>query len=107
MKSVCFFVCLGFLGGREDAGCFFFLFIWFVVGCFFFFFHLLTEVHLRLFLASLLWVMKQHVLAPVSLTSNLLIPGCHPCAAPGYASDNNLAGLLGSRVLQTMEKRGT
>lgn len=74
---------------------------------FFFFFHLLTEVHLRLFLASLLWVMKQHVLAPVSLTSNLLIPGCHPCAAPGYASDNNLAGLLGSRVLQTMEKRGT
>lgn len=53
-------------------------------------------------MASLHGVMKQHVLAPASLTSNLLTPGCHPCAAPGYASDKSLAGLLGSGVLQTM-----
>jgi len=52
--------------------------------------------------------MKQHVLAPASLTSNLLTPGCHPCATPGYASDKSLAGLLGSGVLQTMgEERHT
>lgn len=64
--------------------------------------HLFTEVRLRLFLASLHWVMKQHVLAPASLTSNLLTPGCHPCATPGYVSDKSLAGLLGSGVFQTM-----
>lgn len=63
---------------------------------------LYTEVHLRLFLASLQWVMKQHVLAPARLTSNLLTPGCHPCATPEYAFDKSLAGLLGSGVLQTM-----
>lgn len=99
-----FFVCLGFLGG-EGVLLFFCLF---GLSCFLFvcFFHLLTEMHLRLFLASLDWVMKQHALAPVSLTSNLLIPGCHPCGALGYASDKSLAGLLESRVLQTMEKRG-
>lgn len=67
--------------------------------------HLFTEVHLTLFLATLHWVMKQHGLAPASLTSNLLTPGCHPCVTPGYASDKSLAGLLRSGVLNTMEEK--